>query len=73
MGNVYDSLQEAYEYITWINGFHFHRVTFGGGAVKPGDRLGDAIISLKSAVQELDTKVVELDSPSTNPPHISNH
>jgi hypothetical protein len=73
MSNVYDSLQEAYGYVAWINYIHFPRVAYGKRAVKPDDRLGDAIISLKSAAHELETKLAELDSPSTNPPQISNH
>jgi hypothetical protein len=59
MGDVYDSLYEAFAHIERINGFHFARVV-QGRAVKPGDRLDAALASLKVAEKELSAKLLDL-------------
>lgn len=59
MGDVYDSLYEAFAHIERINGFHFARVV-RARAVKPGDRLDAALASLKIAEKELSAKLLAL-------------
>jgi hypothetical protein len=60
MGEVYDSLYEAYAEIDRINAFHFARVAFHGSQIKPGDRLDDALRCLRDAEDKLSAKLLGL-------------
>lgn len=59
MGDLYDSLHEAYAQVERINGFHFARV-MQGHVVKQDDRLSDALTALQKAEQELNQKLTDL-------------
>jgi hypothetical protein len=59
MGDLYDTLYEAYAHVERINAFHFPRV-IQGRAVKANDRLGEALTVLRKAEQELSAKLLDL-------------
>jgi hypothetical protein len=59
MGDLYDSLYEAYTHVERINAFHFARV-LRGRAVKTDDRLDDALTCLRKADEELSAKLLDL-------------
>jgi hypothetical protein len=59
MGDLYDSLYEAYQHVERINGYHFARVV-RGHLVKDDDRLGEALTALRNADDQLRHKLLDL-------------
>ncbi len=59
VGDTYDSLISAYEHVKRINSVHFVRL-IGGGVIRPGDNLQEALAAIRAAETAVEKELAEL-------------